>query len=1310
MNHNKAFFEGQPPEPQRMEKQLALLHLVLDQVREGMILTDDTGRFRHVNTEACCILGYTREELLQLGVSDVNPDFSLTKWSEHWSQIKTQGSQTFESRHKAKDGRVFPIEVNASYFEHEGQSYNLAVVRDITERKLTERQVSLLNRALDQVHEGAFLADETGRFRYVNAEACRALGYPREELLQLGVLDIDPDFSPAKWSEHWSQIITQGSRIFESRHRAKDGRVFPIEVSVSLFEHEGQSYNLALVRDITERQRAERELLMLNSALNTSSDAVFLINEQRRFIYVNDAACRSLGYRREELLNLTPSDIDPDVNPERGRAIWKELLATGHLGPFESRHRRRDGSIFPVELVFTVFRHAGEPFNLAVVRNITERKRVERELLLLSSAINESDDALFLINDQYRFVYVNDAACRSLGYSREELLKMGPLDIDPKLDRETADKIWQHMISVGHLASFETVHRARDGRVFPIEMTGTLFRHGGEMFSLAITRNITERKQAEGELRRLNRELRAVSSCNQTLLRAVDEPSLLNDICRIICDEAGYRMAWAGYAEHDEAKTVRPVAWAGAEAGYLATANITWADTERGRGPAGTAIHTGETVHVQDFATDARMTPWRENVLKRGYRACVALPLMDREKKVFGVLLIYSAEASAISPDELRLLEELAGDLAFGITFLRTQRQHEQAEKALQRSEQNYREIFNATNEAIFMHDAVTGQVLDVNDTMLHMFGFDSKAEALSGGVNLTVSNEPPYTMQEALRRIRLAIEQGPQVFEWLARRKNGTCFWAEVSLQSSQVGGQGRVLAVVRDIAARKTAEEERIRLSTALDQTAESVVITDPAGMILYVNPAFERHTGYLRREVIGQNTRILKSGKHDAAFYQRMWATLARGEVWQGRLINKRKDGRLYEEEATISPIRDAAGKIVNYMAIKLDVTREMELESQFRQVQKLESIGQLAGGVAHDFNNILAGILMQVELLSMSENRTDEDREGLAQIRADAERAANLTRQLLLFSRKQVMQPRNLDLNEVVTGLAKMLLRIIGEDVQLQLNLHSTPLMIHADAGMLDQVLMNLVVNARDALPEGGHIFVETSEKIVDEALARTQPDVMPGHFVCLSVRDTGSGIPPEILPRIFEPFFTTKEAGKGTGLGLATVFGIVKQHRGWLTVSSEPGQGTTFQVYLPAIIVAPAAPAAAPAKPRGGTETILLAEDEESVRHTMRTILERSGYIVLAAASGAEALKIWEAQNARIALLLSDLVMPAGISGQQLARKIQAERPALKVIYITGYSAEIAGQAIELRSSENFLQKPFHPHQLLETVRRCLDKQ
>ncbi len=347
-------------------------------------------------------------------------------------------------------------------------------------------------------------------------------------------------------------------------------------------------------------------------------------------------------------------------------------------------------------------------------------------------------------------------------------------------------------------------------------------------------------------------------------------------------------------------------------------------------------------------------------------------------------------------------------------------------------------------------------------------------------------------------------------------------------------------------------------------------------------------------------------------------------------------------------------------------------------------------------------------MQVELLAMGGNEPGEVRTGLEQIRLSAERAANLTRQLLLFSRKQVMQLRDLDLNELVSHLARMLHRIIGEDVRMQLCLHTAPLVTRADAGMLEQVVLNLAVNARDAMPNGGRLLIETAEKQVDAGFASARPGLTPGRHVWLSVTDTGSGISPEVLPRIFEPFFTTKGAGKGTGLGLATVFGIVKQHRGWIEVNSEPGQGANFQIYLPASDAAAPEKAVAVAKPDGGTETILLVEDDPVVRAAARTLLELHGYTVLEAASGDEALPVWEKAGAAVALLLTDLVMPGEMSGQQLARKLQSARPELKVIFTSGYSAEIAGKGIELRGGENFVQKPFPPNQLLQTLRRSLD--
>jgi two-component system cell cycle sensor histidine kinase/response regulator CckA len=348
-------------------------------------------------------------------------------------------------------------------------------------------------------------------------------------------------------------------------------------------------------------------------------------------------------------------------------------------------------------------------------------------------------------------------------------------------------------------------------------------------------------------------------------------------------------------------------------------------------------------------------------------------------------------------------------------------------------------------------------------------------------------------------------------------------------------------------------------------------------------------------------------------------------------------------------------------------------------------------------------------MNAELAAVDTTVSDAVQTGFQQIRLAAETAAQLTRQLLLFSRNQAMQASNLDLNDVVTNLAKMLRRIIGEDISLQLHLNSQPLFVHADPGMLDQVLLNLAVNARDAMLQGGKLLVETREVMVDDAFARLNHEAKPGRYVCLDVADTGAGIPPEVLPRIFEPFFTTKEKGKGTGLGLATVFGIVKQHSGFIKVESEPNQGAHFQIFLPAIAApVPIAKSVNQSKVCRGTETVLLVEDEELLRTLARTVLERNGYSVVEAANGVEALNLWDQCRERVQLLLTDVVMPAGVSGYQLANVLQHDKPRLKVLFVSGYSPQTAHWKGELKVGENFLNKPFSPDRLLETVRQRLD--
>ena len=503
------------------------------------------------------------------------------------------------------------------------------------------------------------------------------------------------------------------------------------------------------------------------------------------------------------------------------------------------------------------------------------------------------------------------------------------------------------------------------------------------------------------------------------------------------------------------------------------------------------------------------------------------------------------------------------------------------------------------------------------------------------------------------------------------------------------------------------RAAEQVRVQ-SSALEAVANGIILTDPAGKILFANKAFCAMTGYALEEILGKTPGFLNSGKHDADFFRELWNTILKGRVWQGELINRRKDGTFYNEEMTITPIQGTNGEISHFISVKQDITKRKQRKEQLHQARKMEAIGQLAGGIAHDFNNLLTVIHGNVQLVLMDESQLkEENRQCLKQVIDATERAGNLTRQLLAFGRKQVIQFQPLNLNDVIGNFTKMLKRVIGEHIVLQCCYAEDLPSVDADVGMIEQILINLIVNARDAMPQGGSIVITTEAISIDVSRVDSHPEAQPGEFVCITVGDTGTGIYPEYLPRIFEPFFTTKEAGKGTGLGLATVYGIVKQHQGWIEVSSQLGSGTTFKIFLPA-----GAPGVKQklvpqmkASPAVGHEKILLVEDDADVRMVARDVLEASGYQIWEASNGLEALNVWKTNASQIDLLLTDVIMPGGLNGRELSDRLRKERPGLKVILMTGYSPDLM---VKIQPQCHILTKPFSMEGLTETVRNCLD--
>jgi PAS domain S-box-containing protein len=618
-------------------------------------------------------------------------------------------------------------------------------------------------------------------------------------------------------------------------------------------------------------------------------------------------------------------------------------------------------------------------------------------------------------------------------------------------------------------------------------------------------------------------------------------------------------------------------------------------------------------------------------------------------------------------------------------------------------SERLYRRIVEGSADGIWLNDE-DGGTLFMSPRTADLLGYPH--EEASRLPIWAFMDEP--TRAEVRRRRAIRLPGVPQEYEVPLRRKDGSEIWVAVQA-TSLVDERGRAqgnLAMLRDISDRRAVFEARSRLAAIVDSTDDAIVATDLAGVITSWNRGAERLYGWAADEVVGRPlAAVVPLDQHDDLAAE--LAAIARGErVGQRELTSRRKDGTWFPFALTVSPLRDAAGQMIGACGIARDLSEKKRTEQKLLQAQKMEAVGGLAAGIAHDFNNILSVILSYAGMMLSGLGPGDPLAEDVEEVRKAARRAADLTRQLLAFSRQQVLEPRILDLEQTVAGMEKMLRRLVGEDVELALLAAPDLGRVHADPGQIEQVILNLAVNARDAMPRGGKLTIETTNACVerDDDLA----GIGRGRYVRLAVSDTGCGMDEATRQRIFEPFFTTKEKGKGTGLGLATVFGIVRQSGGHIAVDSEPGRGSTFDIYLPRTdSIEEELAASRPRMALTGSETVLIVEDEEPVRAVARAILRRSGYTVLTAQNGGEALLICERHAGRIDLLLTDVIMPF-LDGRQVAERLVSLRPDLKVLFMSGYTDDVIAPHGVLEPGLMFVHKPITPDTLLAKVREALD--
>ncbi len=1114
--------------------------------------------------------------------------------------------------------------------------------------------------------------------------------------------------------------------------------------------------------DVTERKQEQESLLKTQFAMDRAPDSILWVNDEGRMVYANERACRWTGFAREELLGMPIFELDPDSLPENWERHKEDMKRLGRLS-FEGRHVRKDGSTFPVEVSANYFEVDGRFMSCAFDRDISVRKEEERARMESEAKFRDMAEksvaGVYLIQDGI-LRYINSRISEMLGYPIDEMIdRMRLKDTIHPEDWPVVEANMNGRLAGEPLPEnyeFRLVTKRGETRTVEVYSSRTVYQ--GRPAVIGTLLDITERKEAERKIVESERSLSAILAASPIGIGMVRDRKIVwvnERVCRFTGyahEELQGRSASIFYESLEEYERVGAILYREEQArtkmvradGELRDVLIqlcfmdpdscifTVVDiTEQQRAE--------ESLRFTQFAMDRAREPivWvrdEGSIFYANDAACESLGYSREEllaMTVFDAVPTYPREAWAPAWAELRhngsLLVEAYprrkdgsvfsleistsflsyGNMEYACSFMRDVTERKQMEDTLRMSEERLHALFESAGDAIIIAKDV---MIDCNEKTLAMFG--CTRDEIVGKTLAEFS--PPFqadgrnSTEEASAKIEACLEGAPQFFEWKYLRTDGTPFDAEVSLTRIDIRGEAYLQAIVRDVTKRKHTEEELRRLSVAIEQAAEEIIITDAEGVIQYVNPAFENITGYARQEAIGQTPRLVKSGVHDGAFYESLWDTIRNGNIWKGQITNRRKDGALIQEDAIISPLMSSSDGITGYISLKRDITEEVRLHSQLRQAQKMESVGTLAGGIAHDFNNILTALIGYATIVQMKMEKDSPLLPYIDQVLSASRKAADLTRSLLTFSRQQPITLTPLDLNDAIRATEKLLKRLLTEDIELSTSFTREGTVVMADRSQIDQILFNMATNARDAMPKGGVLAIGTDLVDMDRRFIRTFGFGEPGRYVLIYVSDTGAGMDAATREKIFEPFFTTKELGRGTGLGLATVYGIVKQHNGYITVDSQPKRGTTFHIYLPAVDLAASRQERQVPPVHRGDELILIAEDDAEVRRFMRVALKQYGYRIIEAVDGEEAVSSFR-DHGGIGLVILDSVMPKR-NGREAYEEIRRIDPHARVLFMSGYTRDIVLDKGVEEGKFDFIAKPLLIEKLLTKIREILDRE